>query len=97
MLPYREQMKLFARAEMIAGVHGSGLVNAIFMGHRTGMCELAPAGLDEDKVPNMWMLAASGAQPYGISVGDAHHHDAARFERVLGEVVQAATLVSASG
>jgi hypothetical protein len=89
-LPSREQMKLFAEAEAIAGIHGSGLVNAIYMAPGTGFCEVAPAGFRRGKVPNMWNMAASGRQPYGISIGP-RRLDPTRFERVLADVIYAAT------
>jgi capsular polysaccharide biosynthesis protein len=90
-LPYSEQLRLFSEAEVVAGAHGSGLANAIFMARGTGMCELAPARLHAQKLPNFWNLAACGRQWYGVCVGNGRRVDPKRFKRVLRDVVRAAT------
>jgi hypothetical protein len=89
-LPYSEQLRTFSEAEVVAGAHGSGLANAIFMARGTGMCELAPARLHAQKLPNFWNLAACGRQPYGLCVGSGRRVDPKRFKRVLREVVASA-------
>jgi hypothetical protein len=86
-LSYSEQVRLFSEAEVVAGPHGSGLVNAIFMARGTGLCELAPARLHAEKLPNLWNLAACGGQQYGLCVADGRRVDPKRFKRVLRDVV----------
>jgi hypothetical protein len=89
-LPYREQVRLFSDAEVIAGPHGSGLANAIYMARGTGLCELAPARLHAEKVPNFWNLAACGGQRYGLCIGSGRRVDPKRFKRVLRQVIRSA-------
>jgi capsular polysaccharide biosynthesis protein len=84
-LPFRDQMKLFAEAEIVAGSHGSGLANAIFMAPGTGMCEVVQAGFKESKLPNFWTLAACGDQRYVVAVGP-HEVAPDQFDRVLAAV-----------
>jgi capsular polysaccharide biosynthesis protein len=90
-LPYREQLRLFSEAEVVTGAHGSGLANAIFMARGTGMCELAPARLHAEKVPNFWNLAACGRQRYGVCVASGRRVDPKRFKRVLRNVIASAS------
>jgi capsular polysaccharide biosynthesis protein len=89
-LPYSEQLRRFSEAEVVVGAHGSGLANAVFMARGTGLCELAPAGLNNAKVPNFWNLAACGGQRYGLCVASGRRIDAKRFRRVLRAVVRSA-------
>jgi hypothetical protein len=89
-LPYSEQLRRFSEAEVVVGPHGSGLANAIFMARGTGMCELAPARLHAEKVPNFWNLAACGSQRYGLCVASGRRVDPKRFRRVLRDVVLSA-------
>jgi capsular polysaccharide biosynthesis protein len=86
-LPYAEQVRLFSEAEIVAGPHGSGLVNAIYMARGTGLCELAPARLHAEKVPNFWNVAACGTQRYSVCVGDGKRVDPKRFKRVLRDLI----------
>ena len=87
-LPYSEQLRLFSEAEAVAGPHGSGLANAIYMPRRTGLCELAPAGLHDAKVPNFWDLAACGGQHYGVCVGPGNWVDPKYFKWTLRQVTR---------
>jgi len=89
-LPYSEQLRLFSEAEVVTGPHGSGLANAIYMARGTGLCELAPARLHAEKVPNFWNLAACGRQRYGVCVGSGRRVNPKRFKRVLRSVILAA-------
>jgi Glycosyltransferase 61/Glycosyl transferase family 2 len=89
-LPYREQVRLFSEASVVTGAHGSGLANAIFMDHGTGLCELAPARLHAEKVPNFWDLAACGRQRYGVCVARRRRVDPKRFKHVLRTVIASA-------
>jgi hypothetical protein len=88
-LPYSEQVRRFSEAEVVVGAHGSGLANAVFMARGTGVCELAPAGLNAAKVPNFWHLAACGGQRYGLCVASGRRIDPKRFRRVIRQVVRA--------
>jgi hypothetical protein len=87
-LPYSEQVRRFSEAEIVAGPHGSGLANAIFMARGTGLCELAPARLHAEKVPNFWNLAACGRQRYGLCVASGRRVDPKRFRRVLRDMIR---------
>jgi hypothetical protein len=86
-LPYAKQIGRFAEAQIIIGAHGSGLANAVFMAHGTGVCELAPEKLSAVKVPNFWDMAACGRQRYGLCVGHGRRVNPKRFRRVLRDVV----------
>jgi hypothetical protein len=86
-LAYSEQLRLYSEAEIVAGAHGSGLANAIFMSHGTGMCELAPAGLHAEKLPNFWDLAACGRQRYAVCIGDGKRVDPKRFKARLRDLI----------
>jgi hypothetical protein len=86
-LPYSKQLGRFSDAEIVVGAHGSGLANAIFMARGTGLCELAPARLHAEKVPNFWNLAACGGQHYGLCIASGKRVDPKRFRRVLHEMV----------
>jgi capsular polysaccharide biosynthesis protein len=86
-LSFRDQMKLFAETEIVAGSHGSALANAIYMPRGTGMCEVVQAGFKESKVPNFWTLAACGAQRYGVAVAPRQVAPD-MFERVLAAVCE---------
>ena len=88
-LPFPEQLRRFSEAEVVVGAHGSGLANAVFMARGTGVCELAPAGLNAAKVPNFWNLAACGGQHYGLCVASGRRIDPKRFRRVIRQVVRA--------
>jgi capsular polysaccharide biosynthesis protein len=88
-LPYSEQVRRFSEAQIVAGPHGSGLANAIFMARGTGLCELAPARLHAEKVPNFWNLAACGRQRYGLCVASGRKVDPKRFRRVVRDMVRA--------
>jgi hypothetical protein len=89
-LPYSEQLRLFSEAEAVAGPHGSGLANAIYMPRGTGVCELAPARLHDAKVPNFWDLAACGGQQYGVCVGPGNWVDPKYFKWTLRQVIRSA-------
>jgi hypothetical protein len=89
-LPYWKQVGRFSEAEIVVGPHGSGLANAIFMARGTGLCELAPARLHAEKVPNFWNLAACGRQRYGLCVASGRRVDPKRFRRVLRDMVLSA-------
>jgi capsular polysaccharide biosynthesis protein len=86
-LPYSKQLRRFSEAEVVVGPHGSGLANAIFMARGTGLCELAPAKLHAEKVPNFWDLAACGGQRYALCVAGHKRVDPKRFKRVLRDVI----------
>lgn len=83
----REQIELFANAEAIAGLHGAGLANAVFMAPQTAVVEAAPDILKPRQKPIFWNLAAAGGQRYGYCVGPSDGLDPTRFERVLATVV----------
>jgi capsular polysaccharide biosynthesis protein len=87
LLTIREQVELFAQAEAIAGLHGAGLANAVFMAQATTVVEVASDCLKPRQKPIFWNLAAAGGQRYARSVGHAQHVDPARFARVLDEAL----------
>lgn len=87
-LPFSKQLRLFSEAEVVAGPHGSGLVNAIYMARGTGLCELAPARFHAEKLPNFWNLAACGRQRYALCVAGAKRVDPKRFKSVLRDVIR---------
>jgi hypothetical protein len=93
-LSYAEQLRRFSEAEIVVGPHGSGLANAIFMAPGTGLCELAPAGLHAEKVPNFWNLAACGRQRYGLCIASGSRVDPKRFRRVIRDMIRAIKLES---
>lgn len=82
-----EQLQLFAQAEAIAGVHGAGLANAVFMAPDTAVVEAAPESLKARQKPLFWNLAAAGRQTYAYCVGPTEGLEPRRFERVLGETL----------
>lgn len=48
-LSFDEQLALFGTLEMLAGIHGAGLVNMIFaLGHRLPVFEVIPSGRDDE-------------------------------------------------
>jgi hypothetical protein len=82
-----EQIELFAQAEVIAGLHGAGLANAVFMAPRTAVIEAASETLKPRQKPLFWNLAAAGSQAYAYCVGPKEGLDPRRFERVLSEML----------
>jgi hypothetical protein len=56
----------------------------------TGLCELAPAGLHAEKVPNFWNLAACGRQRYGLCIASGSRVDPKRFRRVIRDMIRSA-------
>jgi hypothetical protein len=87
-MSFGDQVRLFAGAEAIAGIHGGGLANAAFMGLGSALCEAAPAGLPERMIPAFWNLAAARRQRYSACVGPKVI-DPDRFERVLADALEA--------
>jgi capsular polysaccharide biosynthesis protein len=86
-LTAREQIELFAQAEAIAGPHGAGLANAVFMAPDTAVLEAAPESLKPQQKPLFWNLAAAAGQNYAYCVGPAEGIDPGRFERVLAKLL----------
>ena len=60
-----EQIKLFARASVIIGAHGSGLANMIFCPKQTCVMELMP---ERSFFPLFWHLAAALELPYAVHI-----------------------------
>ena len=61
-LPIKAQMELFAGAETVIGVHGSGLTNTIFSPPGTTVIELQPEGLAYGENAVVRTLAGIGGQ-----------------------------------
>lgn len=65
-LGFENQVRLFAEAEMVAGVHGAGLTNILFSAPGTKVLEIFPA----PKIKNTYfLLARSAGQPYDFAIG----------------------------
>ena len=84
-----EQAELFAEAEVIAGVHGAGLTNAVFMLPGTKVAEVAPQGLKPNQKVFYWNLAAATGQSYSVYVTSESAVDTAKVERVLADLLVA--------
>jgi len=63
-LDVREQIDLFARAEVIVGMHGAGLTNGVFAPGDATIVELQPPGLDIFRIDLYWNQAAASGQRY---------------------------------
>jgi hypothetical protein len=82
-LPVAEQIQLFSEAEAIAGPHGAGLGNAVFMLPKTTVVEAAP-DLIKPRTRSVFLnLAAAGDQVYAYCAGPYEGIDPRRLERVL--------------
>lgn len=86
-LSVSEQIALFAGAEAVAGIHGAGLANALFMSPNGALVEAAPSSLKPRQKPFFWNLAAACGHRYACCVGSGDGFDVTRFERVLVEAL----------
>jgi Glycosyltransferase 61 len=63
-LPIREQIEMFATAEAVFGLHGSGLTNIAFSRPGTHVIELQPEEFNMGGIPWNWILASLRDQPF---------------------------------
>jgi capsular polysaccharide biosynthesis protein len=59
-----QQVDLFSRAEVVLGMHGAGLANAVFAPAGATMIELQPQLLDDARIVLYWNLAAACGHRY---------------------------------
>ena len=56
-LSVRDQVDQFSKAAVILGMHGAGLVNAVFAPAGAAVIELQPSGLDSSRIALYWRLS----------------------------------------